>query len=79
MDGIKLIGGGNVGSNPGAAWQIHGAGDFNGDDKADIQWQNTDGTPAVWLMDGLHVVGGANPGANPGTAWHEVPDHHFLV
>ncbi len=28
------------------------ADDFNGDGKADILWQNDDGTPAVWLMDG---------------------------
>ena len=26
--------------------------DFDGNGKADILWQNTDGTPAVWLMDG---------------------------
>jgi hypothetical protein len=79
MDGTKVVTGANVGVNPGATWQIHGTGDFNGDDKADIQWQNADGTPAVWLMDGLSVLSGANAGANPGVAWHEVPDHQFLV
>jgi hypothetical protein len=42
---------------------VHGAGDLNGDGKADIEWQNTDGTPAVWLMDDL--------GAN----WHVAPQH----
>ena len=30
-------------------------GDFNGDGKADILWQNDNGTPAVWLMDGINV------------------------
>jgi hypothetical protein len=53
--------------------------DFNADGKADILWQNADGTPAVWLMDGTNVVAGANAGANPGAAWHEIPQHHDLV
>jgi broad specificity polyphosphatase/5'/3'-nucleotidase SurE len=79
MNGISVLSGANVGSNPGAAWQVHGAADFNGDGKADIEWQNTDGTPAVWLMDATNVVAGANAGPNPGAAWHEIPGHHFLV
>ncbi len=32
------------------------AGDFDGDGKADILWQNDNGTPAVWLMDGVNVL-----------------------
>ena len=43
-----------------------GTGDFNGDGKADILWQNTDGTPAVWLMDGTSLISGANVGFDPG-------------
>ena len=52
------------------------AGDFNGDGKADILWQNTDGTPAVWLMDGTSLISGANVGFNPGPAWqvHDTGD-----
>ena len=48
------------------------AADANGDGKADIFWQNDNGTPAVWLMDGTNVLltGGALP--NPGSAWHIV-------
>ena len=43
------------------AWHAKAAGDFNGDGKADILWQNDNGTPAVWLMDGTNVLstGGA--------------------
>jgi len=48
--------------------QVHGTGDFNGDGKADIAWQNTDGTAAVWLMDGYNVVTARNVGLDPGAA-----------
>jgi len=29
-----------------------GSGDFDGDGKSDILWQNNSGQAAVWLMDG---------------------------
>ena len=32
-----------VGANPGSSWHIIGTGDFNGDGKSDILWQNTNG------------------------------------
>ena len=79
MNGLNVLSGANVGFNPGAAWQVHGSGDFDADGKADIAWQNTDGTPAVWLMNGLSMVSGANVGFNPGAAWHVVPQHHDLL
>ena len=41
-------------------------------------WQNADGTPAVWLMDGTSLISGANIGANLGSSWHVVPQHHDL-
>jgi hypothetical protein len=55
---------------------VIGAGDFDGDGKADIIWQNLDGTPTVWLMDGYNVVAGSNVGLDPGAAWHVIPPHH---
>ena len=56
--------------NPGPSWQIKEHGDFNGDAKSDILWQNSDGTPAIWLMDGTSVLtnGPAGP-FNPGASW----------
>jgi hypothetical protein len=33
-----------------------GAGDFNGDGKSDLLFQNDDGTPTIWLMNGTSVT-----------------------
>jgi hypothetical protein len=33
--------------------------DLNGDGKADIAWQNTDGSTAAWLMNGTTMTSGA--------------------
>jgi hypothetical protein len=61
---------GPVGTNPGAAWQIKGTGDFNNDGKADILWQYVDGTAGIWLMDGLTPTATSSVGTNPGPSWH---------
>ena len=44
--------------------------DFNGDGKADILFQNDNGTAQVWLLNGtsLSTAGAALP--NPGPTWH---------
>ncbi len=55
---------------PGASWHVEGSGDYNGDGKSDILWQNTDGTPAIWFMNGTNVISGGVVGAgNPGAEW----------
>ena len=79
MNGLNIRSGANVGFNPGPSWHAVGTGDFNGDGKADILWQNTDGTPAMWLMDGTSVISGGNVGADPGSNWHVVPPHHDVL
>ena len=30
--------------------------DFDGDGRSDVLWQNSDGTPAIWLMDGTNAL-----------------------
>ena len=52
----------------GRAGTSRAAGDFNGDGKSDILWQNDNGTPAIWLMDGTNPIGAAAAGSNPGPA-----------
>jgi hypothetical protein len=79
MNGTTILSGSNVGGNPGSAWQVHAAADFNGDGKADIEWQNANGTPRVWLMDGYNVVSDSVTGFNPGAPWHLIAEHHTLA
>jgi Ca2+-binding RTX toxin-like protein len=45
--------------------------DFNADSRADILWQNANGTPAVWLMNGTSAATFGPALANSGPAWHE--------
>jgi hypothetical protein len=47
-------------------------GDFNGDSKSDLVWQNSDGSSAIWLMDGLGLIGGIEL-MGPATGWSPAP------
>ena len=68
MNGTTIIGAAAL-TNPGPSWHVAGTGDFNGDGKADILWQNSDGTPAIWEMNGTTIIGAAAL-TNPGPSWH---------
>jgi hypothetical protein len=44
-------------ANVGAPWYVAGTGDFNGDGKPDLIWQNeATGDRYVWLMSGATYV-----------------------
>ena len=47
-----------VGPNPGPSWKVVGTGDFNGDGRSDILWQNANGQASIWEMNGTNVIGG---------------------
>jgi hypothetical protein len=52
------------------------AGDFNGDGRSDVLWQNTaDGTPTIWFMNG--TVASSTVLQNPGPSWRVVGSADF--
>jgi VCBS repeat protein len=53
----------------GASWKAIGTGDFNGDGKADILLQNSDGMPQIWAMNGTTVTSSTIL-PSPGPNWH---------
>jgi hypothetical protein len=77
MDGNTRIGGGAVNPNPGPTWKAVATGDFDGDGKSDILWQNTDGQAAIWEMNGNTRTGGGAISVNPGPTWRAVGTGDF--
>jgi hypothetical protein len=51
----------------GSAWHAAGIGDFNGDGKADVLWQNTNGEVAQWQMNGDHIASNTTVGSAAGS------------
>jgi hypothetical protein len=68
MNGTSIVSTATL-SSPGANWQLIGTGDYNGDGKSDILFQNVDGTPLVWTMNGTSVTATATL-PNPGIFLH---------
>ncbi|WP_165838961.1 beta strand repeat-containing protein [Roseicella frigidaeris] len=75
MDGLGGIGGGVVGTVD-ASWSVAGSGDFDGDGRADILWQNANSAVSVWRMDGTQYLGGDTI-ATPGAGWSVVGTGDF--
>src|SRR5204863_167504 len=48
---------------------IKGSGDFDGDGKSDILWQDDSGQAVIWLLNGTSVTSNALAGSNPGASW----------
>ncbi len=72
--------GANVGFNPGPAWHASRTGDYNADGKADILWQNDNGTAGVVrLMDGTNVISAAPRRIQSGKQLAGDPQEHDLL
>ena len=67
-----LAGLGNVPTN----WNVVGTGDFNGDGKTDLLWQDNLGNTAIWLMNGTAVTSTGGLGNIP-TNWSMVGTGDF--
>jgi len=77
LNGTSIIGGGFVNNSIPIVtpdWHLAGVGDFNGDHKSDLLWQNTDGRLGLWQMDGPNIVGGGfvSGGSPVTTGWRIV-------
>lgn len=59
-------------------WRVVGAADFNNDDQADLIFQHTDGSLALWYMNGLKLTSARflEP-AQPGDGWRVVGTGDF--
>jgi hypothetical protein len=72
MNGLGVLGGAVVARVPGASWKIVGTGDFNGDGKTDILFQNISNLQMyIYEMNGATVVSGGSP-FTPAAGWSVV-------
>jgi hypothetical protein len=71
MNGTNVLASDSIG-NPGPSWHAIATGDFNDDGHADILWQKSDGSVAIWEMNGTTPIAQAVVGPNPGPSWHAV-------
>ncbi len=70
MDGTTVTSGAPTQWQVGEDWQLATIGDFDGDSKSDILWQQTStGATYAWMMDGTYVVGSGFTSAQAGTGW----------
>ena len=54
-----------------------GTGDYNGDGKSDILFQNSSGEVAIWELNGTTVIASGSLG-NPSPTWHCSPTMAFI-
>jgi hypothetical protein len=89
MDGAQLLSDHPVEDNQGVLgqmgsdWHVVTTGDFDGDGKSDILWENTSGNTDVWSMDGSQLLNGHLVAdkqgvlAKMGSEWHVAGDGNF--
>jgi hypothetical protein len=60
LDGPLLTGGGQIGYNPGAQFDVVSVEDLDGDTTADVLWKDVNGnTVYAWILNGLNFNSGS--------------------
>jgi len=80
LSGTQSEGGGLITNNSfDSSWNIIGSGDFNGDGKADLVWQQaSSGLVELQFLNGTSVIGGGLIANNPfGAGWNVVGIGNF--
>ena len=75
MNNAQVISSNDLGNDGNAAWHIVRTGDYNGDGKSDILWQNDDGHLWQSQMDGAAVIGSNDLGNAGNPSWHVLAAH----
>ena len=70
MNGTNVTGGSTTSWQIDNSWQVAGIGDYNGDGKADILFQQTStGSTYIWEMNGASVASGGLTNEQTGLGW----------
>ena len=78
VNNATITGGDYVLPNPFPGWKVVGVGDFNGDGKSDLVFQNrTTHQIVIWFMDGPVYQGGASLSYYPPAGWEVVGTGDF--
>src|SRR5207302_9017069 len=84
MNGTTVIGAGEFGLIPDLNWNIlrhtnvHRAGDFTGDRRADLLWRNkVDGTNSIWVKGATIQAGTLAVPPQPDLNWHLIDSADF--
>jgi hypothetical protein len=69
MNGARVTRAAGVGSAPASVRSIIETGDFNGDGKSDILWQDASGNVTIWFINGTQVAQAAGVGTVSTAVW----------
>ena len=69
MNGAQVSNSAYITTLPPSTWLLKDTGDYNGDGKSDILWQNTSGDLYDWTMNGSQVTNSSYVTTMPVSQW----------